>query len=75
MAKTLDRSPRKFDFDEFLSTKVDLPHKLELIDGIIGPFSNRAKLALLANWGTDAIIKLTGPDVWIEALEAAKRKT
>ena len=51
-----------------LSPAINLPEKLELIDGEIGPFSDAAQLAMLANWGADKIVALTGPDVWREAL-------
>lgn len=65
----------EFTVDEYLSDDVDLPHKLELVDGVIGPFSDRAKRALLANWGTDKVLKLTGADVWREAIESIDRKS
>ena len=70
MTVKLGRKSLQFTVDEYLSDDVDLPRKLELVDGVIGPFSNRAKKALLANWGADAIIKLTGPEVWREAINA-----
>lgn len=74
MPKTLLRKSHKFTVDEFLSAEADLPRKMELIEGIIGPFSDKAKLALLANWGADKIVKLTGPEIWREAIAALERK-
>ncbi len=70
MPKTLQREPQGFTADEFLSEDCDLPRKMELVEGVIGPFSDRAKRALLANWGADKIIKLTGLEIWREAIEA-----
>lgn len=67
------RKPLLFTVDEFLSDEVDLPEKMELVDGVIGPYSKRGKLALLANWGADAIVRLTGPEIWREALAAADK--
>lgn len=74
MPKALKRKPQKFSVDEFLSDEVDLPRKMELIEGVIGPFSDKAKRALLANWGADRIVKLTGPEIWLEAIAAAGAK-
>jgi hypothetical protein len=70
MPKTVGRRAKKFTVDEYLSDDTDLPRKIELWDGVIGPFSDNAKIALLANWGADRIIVLTGPAVWREALAA-----
>ena len=72
MRKPLSRKPRQFTVDEYFAA--DLPRKLELIDGEIGPFGDDARHALLANWGTDAIIALTGADVWRKALGADRPK-
>lgn len=69
MSFKVERGPRCFTVDEFLSDDAGLPAKTELIDGVIGPFSRKAKLTLLANWGADAVIKLTGPEIWREALK------
>jgi hypothetical protein len=70
MSKPMGSGAKSFTADEFLSDDVDLPRKMELHDGVIGPFSDMAKRALLANWGADEIIALTGPEVWREALAA-----
>ncbi len=74
MPKALQRKPQLFTVDEFLSDDTNLPRKMELIEGVIGRFSDKAKLALLANWGADKIMKLTGPEIWREAIEALERK-
>jgi hypothetical protein len=73
MSVTVRRSRRSFTVDECLSREVDLPDKLERVDGEIGPFSDTAKPALLANWGADAVLRLTGPKIWREALAAFER--
>ena len=75
MSIKLGRPPRGFTVDQYLSDEVDLPSKLELVDGEIGPFSDQAKTALLANWGADAIVRLTGPAIWREAIAAHERKS
>ena len=75
MTIKIGRQPLRFTFDEYLSDDVDLPSKLELVDGIIGLFSDRAKKALLANWGADKILTLTGADIWREVLEATDGRT
>ena len=74
MSIAVGRPGREFTFDEYLSREVGLPRKLELVDGVIGPFSDAAKRALLANWGTDAILRLTGTAIWREALDAYEHK-
>ena len=74
MPKTLTRKPQKFTVDEYFSPDTDLPEKMELHNGTIGPFSDKAKLAMLANWGADRIVKLTGPGIWREAIAAAEKK-
>ena len=74
MPKALTRKAQKFTVDEFLSNEADMPDRMELVEGVIGPFSDKAKLALLANWGADRIVRLTGPEIWREAIEAAARK-
>lgn len=68
--KTVARKPQPITVDEFLSEDAGLPEKVELIDGEIGPYSDAGKLTLLANWGADEIIRLTGRDVWFAALAA-----
>ena len=70
MPKTVERKPQKFTVDEFLSDDAGLPEKMELFNGVIGPFSDSGKLTLLANWGADKVIALTGPDIWREVLAA-----
>ena len=74
MPKVVKRKPQKFTVDEVLSDEVDMPRKLELIEGIIGPFSDDAIRALLTNWGADRIVRLTGPEIWLEAAAAAAKK-
>jgi hypothetical protein len=70
--KPLPRKPRKYTVDEFF--EAGLPRKMELIYGEIGPFSDDARHALLANWGTDAIVRLTGAEVWRKAIGADRPK-
>ena len=74
MPKTVQRKPQKFTVDEVLSRDADLPEKMELIEGVIGPFSDTAKLTLLANWGADRVVKITGPQFWREAIAALEKK-
>jgi hypothetical protein len=74
MPKTVGRRAKMFTVDEFLSDDTDLPEKMESHGGIIGPFSDSAKIALLANWGADRIIALTGPEIWREALAALDKR-
>lgn len=74
MPKKPTRKPQRFTVNDYFSDDTDLPEKMELIDGVIGPFSDKAKVALIANWGVDHIVKLTGPDVWREAIAALERK-
>lgn len=70
MLRTIRREPQPIDVDEYFSEDADLPEKLELVDGMVGPFSDAGKRTMLANWGADEIIRLTGPDVWRAALAA-----
>jgi hypothetical protein len=70
MPKTLRREPQKFTVAECCSEDAGLPEKLELWNGVIGPFSDRGKLSLLANWGADDVVRLTGPEIWREAIAA-----
>lgn len=74
MPKKPTRKPQRFTVNDYFSDDTDLPEKMELVDGVIGPFSDKAKVALIANWGVDHIVKLTGPDVWREAIAALERK-
>jgi hypothetical protein len=71
MRQPLPRRPRKFTVDEYFAS--DLPEKVELIDGEIGPYSDDARYALLSNWGTDAIIDLIGADAWQSAIDAYRK--
>ena len=48
----------------------DLPERVEFAYGEIGPYSDEGKRTLLANWGADEVIRLTGPEIWREALAA-----
>ncbi|MEQ1695950.1 MAG: hypothetical protein ABL901_08935 [Hyphomicrobiaceae bacterium] len=70
MPKQLHRARQAFTVKAFLSGEADLPEKVELVNGEIGPYSDAAKLSLLANWGADEIIRLTGPQIWHDALAA-----
>ena len=70
MPKAVKRKPQKITVDEFLYGDTGLPEKMELDGGMIGPFSDRGKLTLLANWGVDKVTRLTGPEIWREALAA-----
>ena len=74
MQMKLDGKARQFKVDQYFSDDVNLPRKLELVDGEIGPFSEKAKLALLANWGADEILRLTGSEIWHEAIKAFERE-
>ena len=69
MARIAERKPHRFTIDENLDDETDLPLMLELVRGVIGPFSDRAKLALLANRGADKVIAQTGPEDWRQALQ------
>jgi hypothetical protein len=73
MPKQLTRAPQRFTVDEYFSEDAGLPEKMELWDGEIGPYSDAGKQTLLANWGADEIIRLTGPEIWREALAALDR--
>lgn len=76
MTISVERQPRRFTVDEFLSAaQTGFPERLELVEGRIGPFGDPARLALLANWGVDAIIELTGPEIWRLALAARNPAT
>ena len=50
-----------------------MPEKTELVKGMIGLFSDEGMRTLLANWGVDKIIEVTGPGIWREALAAQER--
>ena len=64
------REPRVATKADFYAVVSHLPERIEFARGVIGPFSDLAKLTLLANWGADDIIRLTGPDIWRAALAA-----
>jgi hypothetical protein len=70
MPKSVLREPQLVTPREYLSDEAGLPEKVELVRGVIGPYSDAGKRTLLANWGADDILRLTGPDVWREALAA-----
>ena len=73
MPKAVQRKPQRFTVDEMFEPETDLPEKMELHSGVIGPFSDKAVVALLANWGADRVVRLTGPDIWREAIAARER--
>ena len=73
MPKKLLREPQKFTVDEFFSEDPGLPEKIELWAGEIGPYSDAGKQTMLANWGADEIIRLTGPEIWRDALAACNK--
>ena len=70
MPKQLTRAPQPLTVDEYFSEGAGLPEKIELWDGKVGPYSDDGKRTMLANWGADEIIRLTGPEIWREALAA-----
>ena len=70
MPHTMRREPQPFTKPDYFAAVSDLPERVEFVRGEIGPYSDVGKLTLLANWGADEIIRLTGPDVWREALAA-----
>jgi len=70
MPKQVRREAQPFNSRDFTSGEADLPEKVEVIHGVIGPYSDAGKLTMLANWGADEIIRLTGPEIWREALAA-----
>jgi hypothetical protein len=64
------RRPQSVTKAAFLSPESGLPEKIEYVRGEIGPFDDRGIATLLANWGADRVIAVTGPEVWREALSA-----
>lgn len=68
MSKLVRCEPQPVTADEFLSDGSGLPEKIELVQGVIGPYSDAGKLTLLANWGADDVMRLTGPEIWRAAL-------
>jgi hypothetical protein len=75
MPRAVQREAQSLSKQEFYAHVEDLPGRVEFVRGVIGPYSDTAKLVLLANWGVDDIIRLTGPEVWQEALAARSSKT
>ena len=73
--KPVRREPQAATTAEFLSDSSGLPEKIELVKGVIGPYSNAGKLTLLANWGADDVVRLTGAQIWREALAPPTTKT
>ena len=51
MTKRVLRQPQIFAVDEYLSDDAGLPEKMELWDGMIGPYSDDGIQTMLANWG------------------------
>jgi hypothetical protein len=70
MPKPVTRAPQLFTADEFFAEDNGLPEKMELWDGIIGPYEDAGLQTLLANWGAYRVLAVTGPDIWREALAA-----
>jgi hypothetical protein len=64
------REPRKYTKADYFASVHDLPERVEFAYGEIGPYSDEGKRILLANWGVDEVIRLTGPEIWREALAA-----
>jgi hypothetical protein len=70
MPKALRREPQLLTKADFFSPELELPERVEFVRGEVGPYSDAGKLTLLANWGADEIIRLTGPEIWREVLAA-----
>jgi hypothetical protein len=70
MPRTVRREPQLVTKEDFLTGMTDHPARIEFVRGVIGPYSDAGKLALLANWGADDVLRITGPDVWRDALAA-----
>lgn len=70
MPEQMRREPQPVTKAEFVSDEAGLLNRMEWVRGEVGPFSDAGKRALLTNWGADQIIRITGPDVWREALAA-----
>lgn len=68
--KSIQRAPQNWTADEFFAENNGLPHRIELADGMLGPFDDDGIRTLLANWGVDRVIALTGAEIWREALAA-----
>ncbi len=70
MPKFLKREPQPFTVDDYFAADNGLPEKIELWDGMIGPYGDAGVQTMLANWGADRVVAVTGPEVWREALAA-----
>ncbi|MDX2290304.1 MAG: hypothetical protein NW217_15985 [Hyphomicrobiaceae bacterium] len=70
MPKQAGPELQRFAAAEYCSEDAGRPEKLDLWDGVIGPYSDAGNLSLFANWGADEIVRLTGPDIWRETLAA-----
>ena len=75
MTKPARREPQPFTVDEYFDPANGLPEKIELWDGMIGPYSDQGIRTMIANWGADRVIAATGPGVWREALVALKDRS
>lgn len=75
VARLVTREPQPVTARQFSENIFGLPEKTELRDGMIGPFRDEGKLALLSNWGADDIVRLTGPGIWRAAIEAYEGQT
>jgi hypothetical protein len=70
MAMTVQREAQPVAKDDFLTGSGGLPERVEFVQGVVGPYTDTGKLTLLANWGADEVLRLTGPEVWRAALAA-----
>jgi hypothetical protein len=75
MSFKVRREAHKFTKADYFTALPSLPERVEFAYGEIGPYSDEGKRTLLANWGADEVIRLTGPDVWQQALAALARKS
>jgi hypothetical protein len=75
MRRAVQREPQDNSKEEFRYA-AEIPHRLEFVRGVIGPFPDAARLVLLANWGADDIIRLTGTTCgnrrWPHALQCQR---
>ena len=72
----IERRHRSWTPDEFRARLEFLPEKFEIFDGklLLGVNDRINLLAiLLENVGTDAAVRLGSPEVWEQALDAARR--
>ena len=74
MTRKVAREPQPVTTKEFLSRDLGLPERVELVRGVIGPYSDEGKLTLLANWGAADIVRLTGSEVWLKAIAACEER-